>query len=491
MSTLLRSIPYFFTLCVSLYVVSFLGSDLNLTSIRRSQAFASTLLSSLPFLHGSSSPDLKTNHLPDTFSYSYANRTEQANASTSDVPVAHRTLGIASRIYVVSLPRRVDRRARLDALFNFMKIEKTWWDATSSQSFLVGVIMERVRWERAMHAIRVQWGHEHYPTKAAPQEEDLHAASLRYTTKAFKDAVELNEEDRVFWNDDAEANPDVYPPLLGKLQSGTSLPSLDLEDTSRRNTSKVLRMPLDGSELWTLDPLLDNRSTRLTNPIPPPPYPDLRLPIPCAPLHLAFDVPSTDALYTDEAAALMLYEGEGSVGGEGDKPVKATDSRLRSSFSREPCHELCDLEVEDMDEDGITQNLERRHPLAPPSPYPHHLTLSRGMVACWDSHLRLLRHIAGSPDESVIVLEDDVDLEFDLGHILNRLGGALPENWDIVFLGRSFFGPSNSPLFLSRTAPLILRISITSLIWIALQVTVGPRTKTFSLLYRFQTFLII
>ncbi|KAF8310853.1 hypothetical protein DL93DRAFT_2047873, partial [Clavulina sp. PMI_390] len=77
--------------------------------------------------------------------------------------------------------------------------------------------------------------------------------------------------------------------------------------------------------------------------------------------------------------------------------------------------------------------------------------LSRGMIACWNSHFRLLRHIATGSDDVAIVLEDDVDIEYNSHAILDGLWDALPVGWDIVFLGHcwspheDFFPPLPLP----------------------------------------------
>jgi GR25 family glycosyltransferase involved in LPS biosynthesis len=50
-----------------------------------------------------------------------------------------------------------------------------------------------------------------------------------------------------------------------------------------------------------------------------------------------------------------------------------------------------------------------------------------------------MRGIADGPDDSVIVLEDDIDMEFDLEKRLRGMWPALPNNWDIVMLGSASF----------------------------------------------------
>jgi hypothetical protein len=50
--------------------------------------------------------------------------------------------------------------------------------------------------------------------------------------------------------------------------------------------------------------------------------------------------------------------------------------------------------------------------------------------------LQVLRSIADGPDESVIVFEDDIDMEFDLEKRAREMWPALPSDWDVVMLGR-------------------------------------------------------
>ena len=76
-------------------------------------------------------------------------------------------------------------------------------------------------------------------------------------------------------------------------------------------------------------------------------------------------------------------------------------------------------------------------PLAVPPGKPGQTTLlSKAMVACWHSHLQVIRRIVRAPERRVsIVFEDDVDLEWDLEARLVALWPSLPQDWDIVFLG--------------------------------------------------------
>jgi hypothetical protein len=74
---------------------------------------------------------------------------------------------------------------------------------------------------------------------------------------------------------------------------------------------------------------------------------------------------------------------------------------------------------------------------------PLHRRLTAAKVACWYSHLQTIREIANGKDEAVLVLEDDIDIERDVKRRLQALLDALPNDWDIVYLGKSTNKPSS------------------------------------------------
>lgn len=75
------------------------------------------------------------------------------------------------------------------------------------------------------------------------------------------------------------------------------------------------------------------------------------------------------------------------------------------------------------------------------SPYtsstPNWLVLTPPRVACWQSHVSVIRRIVDEGrDGPFIILEDDVDMEKDTARRLRDLWPLLPSDWDVVFLGR-------------------------------------------------------
>jgi hypothetical protein len=82
------------------------------------------------------------------------------------------------------------------------------------------------------------------------------------------------------------------------------------------------------------------------------------------------------------------------------------------------------------------------------SPSPRTTTrnyLTRAMIACWHSHVQVIRKIAlmslqdgmtlSTNASTYIVLEDDVDFEWAIEELLFQIWGALPSGWEIVLLG--------------------------------------------------------
>jgi GR25 family glycosyltransferase involved in LPS biosynthesis len=74
---------------------------------------------------------------------------------------------------------------------------------------------------------------------------------------------------------------------------------------------------------------------------------------------------------------------------------------------------------------------------------PEYKLLTRPKIACWNSHLSIIRRIAehdgktrAAEEQDVsVIFEDDVDMEWDIRGRLARIWTLLPVGWDVVFLG--------------------------------------------------------
>lgn len=213
--------------------------------------------------------------------------------------------------------------------FNF-----TWVDALEADDALVGRIMERVRWQRALQAVQAEWD---VPRRVGGRPDDL----------------------------------DMIP-SQGALPNPTS---------SAIDPSITSPLGFQGADLWTLDST-NPLSSDFTHPLPPVQYPDTRSPIPCA--------------------------------------SPATTENGSSSVS--PPHHANSNPSPNPNPDRTTQSEPWR-------------ILSRAMIACWYSHLSVLRLVAEEQHDVAIVLEDDVDMEWDLESRLKGMWGDLPQDWDLVMLG--------------------------------------------------------
>lgn len=65
-----------------------------------------------------------------------------------------------------------------------------------------------------------------------------------------------------------------------------------------------------------------------------------------------------------------------------------------------------------------------------------HINIMNYSFQCWHSHVTVLRRIAESQDEIALILEDDVDMEWDFERRMRYLLQFLPPNkWDQLMLG--------------------------------------------------------
>ncbi|KAG8767647.1 hypothetical protein FRC12_006128 [Ceratobasidium sp. 428] len=250
----------------------------------------------------------------------------------------------APRVYVISLPRRTDRRDKMRKLQAVTGLSWTFVDATDSTADIVGRIMERVRWARASVY--------------------LHAIDAGF---------------RGWWSDHQD--------------------ELGWFDTNPK-----------GSVLWELAPS-DPASTDYTRPLPMPPLRDQRLALEAATGHT---IPRLDAVQTMDFTKI---------------PPSNTDLSSARPATR-----------------VVTNTLASRL-----DELPYWRILTRGTIACWHSHIGLIRTVAsesahvGINDTGVIILEDDIDMEVDIQQRISHLWRDLPSDWDILFLGHCWSAEATYP----------------------------------------------
>lgn len=61
--------------------------------------------------------------------------------------------------------------------------------------------------------------------------------------------------------------------------------------------------------------------------------------------------------------------------------------------------------------------------------------VNEGVVATWYSQTRVWKKMVQNKDKSALILEDDVDIEWDIERIWPNVERSLPKDWEVVFLG--------------------------------------------------------
>jgi hypothetical protein len=60
------------------------------------------------------------------------------------------------------------------------------------------------------------------------------------------------------------------------------------------------------------------------------------------------------------------------------------------------------------------------------------LPLSKGEASCWHSHTDVMRRFLASGERSTLIVEDDVDVEWDLKRRVEEIWSVLPKDYDVV-----------------------------------------------------------
>ncbi|GAA6003047.1 glycosyltransferase family 25 protein [Rhodotorula paludigena] len=84
-----------------------------------------------------------------------------------------------------------------------------------------------------------------------------------------------------------------------------------------------------------------------------------------------------------------------------------------------------------------------------------------GVISTYWGHTRAMKKIIENGDRSALILEDDVDVEWDLERLWSRIERRLPEEWDATFLGHCWGKEMLQPQYLHphlhrSTVPLCL-----------------------------------
>ncbi|TFY59301.1 hypothetical protein EVG20_g7840 [Dentipellis fragilis] len=257
-----------------------------------------------------------------------------------------RTLGVASRIYVVSLPARTDRREQMDRLRASLDLEWAYVDAVDASHPEVFAILRQVR------ALREQIA-----------------------------SVVLSRSD--------DPNPLAEPSEQIGMQHA---PVFHWPDTMDELVQAPGPLQPSGADLWTV-------------PSEPQFFDNSELPI-VAELHPAHRLQSHSKAHAKKLNLNLACTHE---------------NRLLASFS---------------------------------ASLPPQRILTPAKVACWHSHMQVIREIANSEDERpAIILEDDVDMEWDIQSRLEALWPALPVDWDIVYLGHCWSDESLNAALRTTSPP--------------------------------------
>ena len=234
------------------------------------------------------------------------------------------SLDVVSRIYVISLPRRIDRRLQMDRLRDALQLNWTYTDACEANASVVTTILHQV------HVLRSQLMPQPKPGGNARMHHDIIVSAFDWPH---------NLEDAI-------------------CSQGTLQPS--------------------GADLWTR--------------------------------------PSSHSLSDLDVHAEMA-------------------DPYALNFTRSPSELVQVSALSDPTPLACASGNDVSAASLPNLPLYRRLTPAK--VACWYSHLQTIREIANGKDEAVLILEDDVDIERDVKWRLRALLGALPNDWDIVYLGKS------------------------------------------------------
>ncbi|KAI5476547.1 hypothetical protein MNV49_007494 [Pseudohyphozyma bogoriensis] len=74
--------------------------------------------------------------------------------------------------------------------------------------------------------------------------------------------------------------------------------------------------------------------------------------------------------------------------------------------------------------------------------------VTTGMMSTYWGHTRVLKKIVESGDRSALVMEDDVDVEWDIERLWSRIARKMPSDWDMAYLGHCWSHELIKPQYL-------------------------------------------
>ncbi|KAK4049216.1 hypothetical protein OIO90_005505 [Microbotryomycetes sp. JL221] len=70
-----------------------------------------------------------------------------------------------------------------------------------------------------------------------------------------------------------------------------------------------------------------------------------------------------------------------------------------------------------------------------------------GIISTYWGQTRALKKVIQNKDETALILEDDVDVEWDIERLWSRIAIKLPQEWDVTFLGHCWGHESKTPWY--------------------------------------------
>ncbi|EGG04501.1 uncharacterized protein MELLADRAFT_88821 [Melampsora larici-populina 98AG31] len=296
------------------------------------------------------------------------------------------TLGF-DEIYVVHLERRVDRLSRMKALENLLGLSFTYFPATSADDQLIKNIRFHVQQERQLEGWPISSTSTTATQLPSPYELGFRRHSMMKTT---------SRTDHAFYLDQSS-------PMTGDLESLARYvkwkPDLIFLADAYALQSDPLAIPLGivGSDLWTM-----NSSTRHRFGLGPEVIPSSDK------VSVALPVISSSSI-----SSILQHRSN-----EGIQPDYYRFNR-RQQFR----------------EGGMAEERLRHW----------WNVLSDAAIACWHSHLSVIRKFVDSKQRMALILEDDVDLEVDIEARLEATLSEVPRDWDILLLGHCWSQESQFP----------------------------------------------